>query len=280
MEETKLANNNQSWFKKNFRRIIKLSTILIIIASFWVFVMINLMAKTLKNKVWDTDVQVWTNKKSTITYTSWDVSQIDNLDISYDNKTDSELENEVMVVSLNLNAKIASGRMASTIKRYYFDINDPERILEAKITQIQPYVYFTIQGFPGEYRFAVDIYDNQGKLVASSEWPTPIWPSLIIQPSSRNLDIPMVTLKADKRTIKSWESISFEMFSKVFSNEADFKLNRVMVYDFDGDWVWDITTGSSTITHVYDSTGSFSPRGKVIYRGSQGVAYGEKIVVE
>ncbi len=258
----------------------KLSMIVIIMVSLCFVVMVNIMAKMRENESLKTDVQVWTSKRWIITYTSWDVSQIDNLDISYDNKTDSELENEVMVVSLNLNAKIASGRMASTIKRYYFDINDPERILEAKITQIQPYVYFTIQGFPGEYRFAVDIYDNQGKLVASSEWPTPIWPSLIIQPSSRNLDIPMVTLKADKRTIKSWESISFEMFSKVFSNEADFKLNRVMEYDFEGDWVWDITTGSSTITHVYNSTGSFSPKGKVIYRGSQGVAYGEKIVVE
>ena len=277
MEETKLANNNQSWFKKNFRRVIKLSTILIIIASFWVFVMINLMAKTLKNKVWDTDVQVWTNKRWIITYTSWDVSQIKNIEIE---AIKGNIENPV-IVSLYLDAEIASGKIAQRIKRYYFDVNDPERILGVKTTPItESYVFLTINIFPGEYRFAADIYDNQGKLLASSEWETPIWPSEIFEPSTSNLDIPMVTLKADKRTIKSWESISYEMFSKVFSNEADFKLNRVMVYDFDGDWVWDITTGSSTISHVYHSTGSFSPKGKVIYRGSQGVAIGEKIVVE
>jgi hypothetical protein len=55
--------------------------------------------------------------------------------------------------------------------------------LETEYTPINtPYVHFAMPRVPWEYRFWVDIYDNQDNIIATSEWEKKIWPTLFFEP--------------------------------------------------------------------------------------------------
>ncbi|MBP6910716.1 hypothetical protein KBC03_03885 [Patescibacteria group bacterium] len=49
----------------------------------------------------------------------------------------------------------------SKYKWYYYNTQDPERILEVKVTPAAtPYVFFSVPRIAGEYRFGVEMFDN------------------------------------------------------------------------------------------------------------------------
>ena len=167
-----------------------------------------------------------------------------------------------------------------TYKWYYYNVDDPQRILEIKYTPATiPYVYFSISRMPGEYRFAVEITDNDG-LMTNSEKYLGKWPVVFFPPSTTTPDIPMVTLKIDKPNAKVGETITLEALAKITSERTDFASQRKISYDFEWDWIRDITTKDSKVTYVYKKTGSFTPRVKVTYRGYSGIATAERINIE
>ena len=191
-----------------------------------------------------------------------------------------------VVVWLQLNAEIAKNAYPSTIKRYYFNIDDPQRLIEIKFTPINiPHIYFSIPRLAGEYRFAAEIYNNLWAtnlswLIVTTEDDVKIWPTLFFPPSSMNPDIPMVTLKIDKPNAKVGETITLEALAKITNERTDFSSQRKFSYDFEWDWIWDMTTKDSKLTYVYKKTGSFTPRVKVTYRGYSGVATAERVNIE
>lgn len=168
----------------------------------------------------------------------------------------------------------------STYRWYYYNVDDPDRILEIKYTPASlPYVYFTLPRLPGEYRFAVEITDNDG-ITTNSEKLLGNWPVVFFPPSATAPDIPMVTLKIDKPNVKVGEIVTLEAIAKITSERPDFASQRTISYDFDGDGTRDTTTKDSKITYVYKNTGSFTPRVKVNYRWYSGIANAERINVE
>lgn len=176
-----------------------------------------------------------------------------------------------------VNARDSDGSI-TTYRWYYYNIDDPDRLLEIKYTST-PYVYFSVYRIPWEYRFAVELTDNDNVRVNSETF---LWngPVVFFPPSSKKPDIPMVTLKIDKVNAKVGDIITLETTSRVSSERKDFNDQRTISYDFDGDGTWDMTTKDSKVEYVYKEPWNFTPRVKVTYRWYSGIARWDKITVE
>lgn len=139
----------------------------------------------------------------------------------------------------------------SYFKWYYYYKDDPARILETKITPSDiPYAFFSMPRVPGEFLFGVTMYDSDdGK--QSSEEIIGNGPIVFFPPDVKRPDIPIVTLKASKLSAEVGDEIQFDVVSKIVSDNADFIKERTIMYDFDGDGVWDETTKSDRVKHTY-----------------------------
>lgn len=190
-----------------------------------------------------------------------------------------------LVVRVNMEGAGDLDGSISYIAWYYYKPEDPERFLDIKVTPGNSNsVNFAISREAWEYTFGAKIVDNDGWEVTSEEiiWK---WPSLFIKPKGNDsIDIPLVSFKADGINTKVGEEVTFTVNSRILSNRPDFKANRIIKYDFDGDWTDDLTTKDDIVKFVYTSPSpdgkSFKPKAKVIYREKVGVGYAEPIIVK
>lgn len=179
------------------------------------------------------------------------------------------------------NARDADGSL-SYFQRYYYDKNDPSRILGTKLSPGDiPHTFFSLPKMPGEFAFGVKIYDNDGG-AQRSEDIIGNGPVVFFPPDTSRPDIPLVTLKVDKTNIEVGEEITFDIISRVLSERPDFIQERVIQIDFDGDGEYDLTTKSDRIKYSYikPSEEWYIPKASVLYRGYRGVAKGENIMVK
>ncbi|MBS8122536.1 PKD repeat [Candidatus Vampirococcus lugosii] len=155
--------------------------------------------------------------------------------------------------------------------RYYYDINNPRRILQVKTSPANVHSsVFSIPRMPGEFVFGVRIIDNNGSEI-DSEDVIGKGPSVFFPPSTENPDIPEVGLSVSSDTVLVGEETRFEVNARILGNRDDFEANRTIRYDFDGDGIYDLTTKSDSVKHVYKKPGEYNPRVKVSYRGYAGV---------
>lgn len=133
-------------------------------------------------------------------------------------------------------------------------------------------MYFSVPRIAGEYRFGVEMYDNDDVEGIRSEDIIGNGPIVVFPPDSKNPDIPVVTLVSDRPSAKVGEAVTLEVKSSVLTNSDDFIANRVIKFDFDGDGIDDMATRDTTVTYVYERDGIYTPRVKVIYRGRSGIA--------
>ncbi len=98
------------------------------------------------------------------------------------------------------------------------------------------------------------------------------------------MDIPIVNMKTDAINTKVGEEVTFTVNAKILSNRADFKANRIIKYDFDGDGIDDLTTKDDVVKFIYTTASienrPFKPKAKVIYREKVGVGYAEPVSVK
>jgi len=166
---------------------------------------------------------------------------------------------------------------------YYYDKNNPDNILESRISPWSaPYAYFSLpKTIPGEYTFGVRMTDSDGWEIASEEV---IWQSAIIPffPDEKNLDVPLVTLVADRINIKAWDDVKFTVKSKILSQRKDFDANKTNRFDFDGDGEIDLTTKEDVVSYIFDKPYQdwVYPRVEVIYRWFKWSAQWEKITIK
>ena len=170
----------------------------------------------------------------------------------------------------------------SYFKRYYYDKNDPNRILGTKISPSTiPYAFFSLPKVPWEFAFGVEILDNNWWFSRSEDiiWLSPI---IFFPPDANRPDIPQVVLKVDRANTEVGEEITFDVVSSILSNRSDFIQERVIQYDFDWDGQRDITTKKDRVTYVYTKVNEnwFTPRVSVLYRWYRWVAVWEKIFVK
>lgn len=179
------------------------------------------------------------------------------------------------------NARDADG-LLSYFQRYYYDKNDPARILGTKLSPGDvPYTFFSLPKTPGEFAFWVKMYDNDG-WNQRSEDIIGNGPVVFFPPDTNRPDIPLVTLKVDKTNVEVGEEITFDIISRVLSEKPDFIQERVIQIDFDGDGEYDLTTKTDRIKYIYTKPNAewYTPKASVLYRWYRGLAKGENIIVK
>lgn len=169
----------------------------------------------------------------------------------------------------------------SYYKRYYYHKDDPSRRLETKITPSNiNYTYFQLKE-AWEYMFGVTVYDNDEWKTVSEEllWN---WPTVLMVQDTKNIDIPIVTLRSNRTTVDVWDEVTFDVISKIISDRADFTQERTIRYDFDWDWERDLITKDDHVTHVYEKPNAnwYIPRVWVLYRWYEWTAKWWSIVVK
>jgi hypothetical protein len=159
-------------------------------------------------------------------------------------------------------------------KRYYYPKDNPNQILETRITPSNiPYTFFTLPRIAGEYMFGVTLYDSDDGY-QKSEQIIGNGPTVFFPQTNNNPDIPIVTLKFDKQTVNVGDTVTFDVVAKVTSDNSDFIAHRTIQYDFDGDGERDLITTKDRATYTYTTPNErgYAPRAAVIYRGYKGIS--------
>ena len=240
------------------------------------------------NELWCTyvdmtveDSSIWVSSKQRIRFKVYNnLPNLDNLTISFpqywndmtiwfNQSTNQNVFNSDADLTVKVTAQNSQDTdwFISYYKRYYYYKDDPSRWLETKITPSSiNYTYFQLTE-PWEYVFGVTIYDNDEWKTSSEEvlWN---WPMVLITQDSKNIDIPIVTLKSNKNTVEVWDDITFSVSAKIISDRSDFLQERTIRYDFDWDWERDLTTKDDEVTYTYEKPNEnwVVPRASVLYR--------------
>lgn len=171
----------------------------------------------------------------------------------------------------------------SYYKRYYYNKNTPDNLLEVKITPGDiPYAFFSVPRVAWEFMFGVTIYDIDWGYQSSEDiiWN---WPVVFFPPDSSKPDIPIVTLKATESSVKVWEEVQFDVISTILSDRPDFIKDRTIYYDFDWDGTRDKITKDDRVTYTYSKPSpdsGYKPRAAVSYRWYKWTANWQNIVVQ
>lgn len=191
-------------------------------------------------------------------------------------------EFDQLMVRVDAQNSLDSDWFISYFKRYYYDKNDPDRLLETKITPGDiPYAFFSLPKVAGEFMFWVTLYDNdEGK--QSSEDFLGNWPIVFFPPDTKRPDIPLVTLKVNKTTVNVWEEVTFDVISKIISENADFEKERTFEYDFDWDGEVDLLTKNDHVIYTYKEPieEGITPRVSVLYRWYRWVGKWARIIIK
>ena len=156
----------------------------------------------------------------------------------------------------------------SRLRFYYYNIDDPDRILEFKESWISaPYVYFVIPKIAWEYKFWVMVYDNDWWMINSDDYLASN-PSVYFPAACGDADVPTVTLKVSNTNIQVWDTVTYSVVSRISSDNEDFQTDRTFYYDFTWDWVWDLVTKKDSVTYTFEETYEdwVTPRAAVEYR--------------
>lgn len=166
------------------------------------------------------------------------------------------------------------------IRWQYVFAKDPQRTIETStIPWFAQDKFFFLPIYPWEYLFSAKIIYYNWTIIDTANIFS--WPILTIWPDEARPDIPMVVLKVDKNQTTIWEPVTFDVISTTLSNRPDYEQNISIQYDFDGDTIWDLTTWSSHITHIYTGVSEYGYRPKVAvtHRGYKWIANWEVIIV-
>ncbi len=164
----------------------------------------------------------------------------------------------------------------SRLKFYYYNADDPSRILEYKETWIDvPYVYFVVPKVAWEYKFWVMVYDNDDGRIDSNDYLASN-PSLYIPAVCENTWVPIVTLKVNHNNIQVGDEVTYSIVSRISSDDDDFKVDRTFYYDFTWDGDWDLVTKSDVVNYTFTEAYEdwITPRAGVEYRWKLWQTYG------
>jgi len=170
----------------------------------------------------------------------------------------------------------------SRLRFYYYNIDDPDRILEYKESRISaPYVYFVIPKISWEYKFWVMAYDNDWWMVDSDEYLASN-PSIYFPAMCWETDVPIVTLKLSSNSVQVWDEVTYTIKSKISSDNEDFQTDRTFYYDFEWDGVWDLVTKKDTATYTFQEAHEdwITPKAAVEYRWKLWKADGDILLVK
>lgn len=172
----------------------------------------------------------------------------------------------------------------SYFKRFYYPKSNPNKILETKVTPGNiPYTFFSVPRQPGEFVFGVKMFDNDDGNQSSDEL-LGNGPIIMFPPDSKQPDIPLVTLKADKINAEVGEEVTFDIIAKILSDRSDFSKERTIQMDFDGDGEIDLVTKNDRVKYSYSkpspTNAPYLPKAYVIYRDYKGMGESAPLVIK
>lgn len=251
------------------------------------FVLAFLVMFIIKNKESNNyeDIEVITMKVETWNLNNNKLPIFESFSLSFPWYSDDKIYNcstnsNITVKASVLNPTIENGAISKLVF-YYYNADDPNRILDFKETLINnPYTYFSIPRWWYEYKFWVKLYDNKGWAIDSEELLSGN-PSLYLPPCYDDPDVPIVTLRLSATDIDVWDSVRYAVISRLSMESEDFEKNRKFYYDFTWDWVWDLITGSSIVEYTFTEWYPYlvRPRAGVEYRWEIWIWEGDKIYV-
>ena len=163
---------------------------------------------------------------------------------------------------------------------YYYKSEDPTKLIEIKVTPASvTYATFSLPRVPGEYTFGVKVVDNDDGEIRSED-VLGNGPEIFFPPSTKNPDIPLVTLQSNVGFAKAGDEVVLEAQASILSNRPDFAATRYFKFDYDGDGLYDLTTKKNRVTTTYENPGKYRPKVQVIYRGRGSVAWADWIEVQ
>ncbi len=203
---------------------------------------------------WDNTSPIWfsSNTNSTTNQTVFDCSSWSNNNV---------------VIKVTAVEATDSDWTISRLRFYYYNTDDPSRILDSKETWItNPYVYFSMPRIGWEYKFWVMVYDNDGWMIDTEEY---LWsnPSIYFPSCNNDSDVPTVTLRLSSQNIEIWDTVTYSVISRITSNNQDFDMDRTFYYDFTWDWTWDLVTKKDSAIYTFlEPYEWIKPRAGVVYR--------------
>lgn len=189
---------------------------------------------TLSFPQYSDDSAIWFNYWADTTKTQFDCSWTNNLTIKVTAVSPTDSDGSI-----------------SRLRFYYYNVDDPDRILEYKETWMStPYVYFVIPRISWEYKFWVMVYDNDWWMVNSEDilWSNP---SIYFPANCDSWDIPIVTLKTSAQNVQVWDTVTYSIISKISNNYEDFETDRTFYFDFTWDGIRDLVTKKDTATYTF-----------------------------
>ena len=189
-----------------------------------------------------------------------------------------------IIVRVNAQGTRDTDGSISYFKWYYYPKSNPNKIIETKVTPGNiPYTFFSVPRQPWEFMFWVKMFDNDDGYQTSDEL-LGNGPIIMFPPDSKQPDIPLVTLRADKINVEVGEEVTFDIISKILSDRSDFAKERTIQIDFDGDWEIDLTTKDDRIKYTYTkpspTSAPYIPKAYVIYRDYKWMGESAPIVVK
>ena len=171
----------------------------------------------------------------------------------------------------------------SYFKWKYYPTDNPAKILEMKVTPWTiPYTFFTIPRQPWDFTFEVELVDNDWGSQSSDDILSR-GPWISFPPDSSQPDIPIVTLKSNKSTADVWETVTFDVISKVISDRSDFIKERTIQIDVDWDWTWEYIGKDDRFDYQYTKPSPawhpYIPKAAVTYRDYKWIGEGNEVVI-
>jgi hypothetical protein len=195
--------------------------------------------------------------------------------------SDESIDNVIVKLQAQ-NLKDPDGFLSHLV-RYYYRSENPEKLIEAKVTpgSVQ-FVNFSIPKprQPGEFSFGVKLIDNDKGENTSENILGGKGPALFFPTNANNPDIPLVTVKTDKSVAKVGEEIVVTTDSSILSNRSDFEELRYFKYDFDGDGSYDLTSKNTSETRKFNKSGNYTPKVAVYYRERLGIGRSDQIQIQ
>ena len=193
---------------------------------------------------------------------------------------DCSWTSNLTVKATAVNAADSDGSI-SRLRFYYYNVDDPTRIIEYKETWMSaPYAYFVLPRISWEYKFWVMVYDNDGGMVDTEELLGSN-PSIYFPAQCNDSEVPSVTLKTSSQNIEVWDTVTYTIISRISNNNDDFETDRTFYFDFTWDWVWDLVTkkDKATYTFIEPFENWVKPRAAVEYRWKVGRGEWAEILV-
>lgn len=169
------------------------------------------------------------------------------------------LDNDPVVVDVTANnAKDKDWVIQSYLWYYYTDTDSEPQAFRATSNNRTSFV---LPKITWNYYFVLVMKDNNGEKTTTDSRDEDYFITL----EWNNINTPILTLSANNTSVLVWDEVVFKAWVKNILGQ-DLSKDSEYFWDFDGDWIYDKETKTSSTSYVFEKSGSFKAKVKVRYK--------------